>query len=67
MNCIPEAAWQLLHLHTVTGGSSGWAWLVPVVILVTATAAAIQGSCDTVVLSGEKKHPQLSSSSEERW
>lgn len=48
MNFIPEAAaWQLLHLHTVKGGSSGWARLVPVVILVTATAAAIQANCDT--------------------
>lgn len=28
--CIPEAAaWHLLNLHAMTGGSSGWAWPVP--------------------------------------
>lgn len=61
--CIPEAAaWHPLCLHTMTGGSSGWVWLVPVVILLTVTAAAIQGNCDTncCALRGKKKkkkHP----------
>ena len=67
---IPGAgAWQLLARVQLWEVRQAGPLLVPVVILGTVTAAAIQCNCDTncCALWGKRNNPWLSSSSQERW